>query len=397
MKTVRISIDEGPIGVYVHVPVCASKCPYCDFNSVAARPPEERYVKTVLSELAMTLEREALVRPLSSIYVGGGTPSLLSPEAIAAITGGIRSAFGFRGRIEATIEVNPDTVSASKLKGYKDAGMNRLSIGVQSLRDALLSTLGRPHSATRAVEAFHEGREAGFTNAGVDLIFGVPGQGVKDWEEDVRSIIALGPEHVSVYGLAIEESTPYARLERDGVIRKPPEEDELAMYVSAIALLKDAGFHHYEISNFSRPGHEARHNRAYWRGKDYVGLGAGAHSHLSYPQWGRRWWNAASPDDYMQRIESGRDAIAGSEPLGVAEALDEAIMLGLRDLEAGMDALSFERRFNKPPTEVFSAWAALAQDGFLEEASGTLRLGAKGIPVANEVSSRLAGSAILTY
>ncbi|MBI5886863.1 MAG: radical SAM family heme chaperone HemW [Deltaproteobacteria bacterium] len=387
------SLTEALIGVYVHIPFCVSRCPYCDFNSSASgSPPEDEYVSALVAELSALVQQEGLSRPLASIYIGGGTPSLFSAKGIGAIIHAIKEAMTPVPSIEITIEVNPDSASLDKLKGYRDAGVNRLSIGIQSFDDKILKTLGRPHTAAQAAAAMDAGYKAGFTNIGADLIFGANGQRLEDWLGDVQTLIRLKPEHVSIYGLTVEEGTPYARLYKEARLLKTPQDEEAEMYSSAIALLKEAGWIHYEISNLARPGFQSVHNRAYWRGRDYIGLGAGAHSYLSYPAhpgWGRRWWNVAAPDEYMKAASSGNGAIADSETLDREKALTEAVMLGLRDLETGITAATFQRRFGLPLKEALPAWAGLANDGFIEEYANGLRLSFRGALIANDLFLRL--------
>lgn len=383
---------HAPIGVYVHIPFCASRCLYCDFNSIAdGSPPEARYAAAVAKEIAAIAQSEQLSRPATSIYIGGGTPSLLSTKAVDRILNAIKTVFTSVPPVEITIEVNPNSATLEKLQGYKDAGVNRLSLGVQSTDDLILKRLGRPHSAKDALAAYDAGRKAGFENIGVDLILGVPGQTIEGLKGCVKQIIALAPEHVSTYCLTIEEGTPYARLHQEGRLARLPEDVEIEMYSTAISLLKDAGWIHYEISNLSHPGFQGIHNSAYWHGRDYIGVGAGAHSYLSYPDWGRRWWNTASPEAYMATMETISESLAGSETLTQGEALTEAVMLGLRDLITGMDAASFQRRFNKPLKEALPTWSGLVAAGLIEERGNNLRLTSKGLLISNEVFLRLKG------
>lgn len=384
--------DTSPIGVYCHIPFCVSRCLYCDFNSIAeGSPPEARYASAIATEIAAIVRSKQLNRPLASIYIGGGTPSLFSAKAINRIINAIGASLAPAPSIEITIEVNPDSATLDKLIGYRDAGVNRLSIGVQSLDDAILKTLGRPHSAKDAHAAYDAGRRAGFENIGVDLIFGVPGQTIEGWIDDVKQVIKLAPEHISLYSLTIEEGTPYGRLHQEGRLIKLPEDVEIEMYSTAITLLKDAGWIHYEISNLARPGFQSIHNSAYWHGRDYIGLGAGAHSYLSYPDWGERWWNSASPYSYMAAMETESDGRAGSETLTEGEALTESVMLGLRDLEIGMDAAAFQRRFAISLKESLPAWSRLAAGGLIEEYGDNLRLTGRGVLISNEVFLLLKG------
>ncbi|MEK7772837.1 MAG: radical SAM family heme chaperone HemW, partial [Deltaproteobacteria bacterium] len=365
-----IRAEEKPAGVYAHIPFCIRKCPYCDFTSAAApRPPEDRYVDCLVRELSSRVEKESFdagKTPLESIYIGGGTPTLFSPDSIKRLIENIRGRFSPATGCEVTIEANPDTVDLERLKGFMLAGANRVSIGIQALNDNDLKALGRTHCADKAEESFHLSRQAGFKNIGVDLIFGVPGQRARDFEASVRKVIALKPEHVSVYGLTIEEGTRFHDVYGSGgagVLDLPAEEDEIRMYEAAVRLLKDGGYMHYEISNFALPGRLSVHNRGYWLGRDYIGLGASAHSYLSYPLWGRRWWNTGDVEGYMARMEETGDAVDGLEELTREEAVTEALMTGLRMLDQGIDAESFKDRFGNYPREEFRNWAELEREG----------------------------------
>lgn len=392
------SIIQAPIGVYCHIPFCVSRCLYCDFNSIAdGSPPQARYVSALVAELSALASVENLARPLASIYIGGGTPSLFSAQGIGMIIKAVKAVLTPVSSVEVTIEVNPESATLDKLKGYYDAGVNRLSLGIQSTDDVILKTLGRPHSSKGAFAAYRAGRMAGFKNIGVDLIFGVHGQTVNGWRDDIRRIIDLGPEHISLYGLTIEYGTPYARLHQDGRLTKLTEDVEIEMYADAIELLKAAGWLHYEISNLARPGFESVHNSAYWHGRDYIGLGAGAHSYLSFPDWGRRWWNVDSPYAYMTDMEAESNQRAGSETLTEEQALTESVMLGLRDLESGMNAAAFFRRFNRPVKQALPSWKSLVAAGFIEEHGANLRLTGKGVLISNEVFLRMNATQRASY
>ncbi len=387
-----MEIRDHTIGVYVHIPFCISKCPYCNFSSAAASsPPEKRYADCVLKELSFYLETEGLDgRRLETIYIGGGTPSIFSPQEIERVISSIKGRFiPSENNIEVTLEVNPDTVDPRKLEAYAQGGVNRLSIGVQSFSDAELKSIGRTHSARRALDAFNEAREAGFRNIGVDLIFGLPGQREKDWERSVRKAIGLRPEHISVYGLTIEEGTPFygAFKGRTGL---PSEEAEAAMYEGAVNFLKEAGYIHYEISNFALPGKTSVHNSRYWADKDYLGLGASAHSYVSRPGWGRRWWNALAPQEYMRAIENAGTARVGEEKLRREDAMMEAMMLGLRRLDKGIEGRTFKDRFGSLPKESFKRWEALRKDGLLNGKDDDIVLTPKGVLLSNEVFLKMA-------
>lgn len=401
---------QDTIGVYAHIPYCASKCLYCDFPSVAGAMPEARYVVALLKELDSVNERAGAT--LSSIYIGGGTPSLMTPDAVKTLVNGIKSRFVSDEKIEATIEANPDSIDKKKLDGYLEAGVNRLSIGIQSFNDSTLRAIGRRHDAAQAVNAYYAARAAGFSNIGVDLMFGIPsfgdyeGQDAAEWVETLDKALALKPEHLAIYGLTIEDGTPL-----HGIALTRPKIDDLAdhmeaqaeMYEYAIDRLIGAGYGHYEISNFCLPGFEGRHNRNYWLGRDYIGLGAGAHSYLSpglNHGWGRRWWNTPSPDDYLGlgMIESGGSSVAGGETLTRLQAMIEAVMLGLRMLGSGIDAGVFKDRFGQWPFEALPEAAILERDGLLRFTGGHLKadgkdsniaLTQKGVLLSNEVFKAL--------
>lgn len=387
------------VGVYVHIPYCLSKCPYCDFKSVVLKElPEESYAGCVLTELSSLLRKEEALsgKPLESVYIGGGTPSLFSPLTISRIIRSIRSSFApFKNEIEITLEVNPDGAEPERLKGYREAGVNRLSIGVQSLSDAELRNLGRTHSAGKALASVAAAREAGFTNTGVDLIYGAPGQSVDSFRASLEKVVNLRPEHVSLYNLTLEEGTPFHRtyaVEKDPeAVPLAPEEDELRMYAEAVEALKAAGYLHYEISNWAIPGFEGVHNSRYWTGEAYLGLGSSAHSYLNAPGWGRRWWNESDPELYMRRIGSAGEAVTGVETLGRDEALTEALFLGLRRLGKGIEAASFRARFGLDPKEAFPASKAFEKEGLLVFRGEDLLLTPKGVLVSNEVFLRLRG------
>lgn len=389
--------EKRPIGVYVHIPFCIRKCPYCDFASTASsRPPEERYVESLLRELSSTLERgsfDARGAILQSIYMGGGTPTLFSPDSIGRVIENIMARFSPAPGCEVTIEANPDTVDRDRLKGFRDAGVNRISIGLQALNDRDLKSLGRTHGAERAEGAVHLSREAGFDNIGADVIFGAPGQEMEDLVATVERVAALRPGHVSLYGLTIEPGTRFYELYGPGKTSTPAaglptEHDEIRMYEIASRLLKDAGYMHYEISNFALPGRGSVHNRGYWAGRDYLGLGASAHSYLSCPGWGRRWWNARDAERYMALIEGRGDAVDGLEELTRAEALAEALLTGLRMLDRGIDPGPFKERFGSYPREEFRNLAELEREGFIKSDGEGWLLTQKGVLLANEVFLR---------
>lgn len=381
---------EDTVGIYVHIPFCVAKCPYCDFKSIVTSDIREKeYVESLLRELSSTVEREGVRRvPLESVYIGGGTPSLFSPPSIGRLIESFKKEFLPVDGCEVTIEVNPDSADREKLKGYREAGANRISIGVQSLNDKDLLALGRTHSAGEALEAFHAARVSGFENIGVDLIFGVPGQNGRDWRETVSKVVDLGPEHISIYGLTIEQGTPFAKTyggKSAASMLLPGEGEEAEMYSYAIGLLKGGGWRHYEISNFGKPGFFSVHNRRYWLGKDYIGLGVSAHSYLSYPGWGRRWWNEPGVAKYLESVKGRGESKAGCEALGRDEAMEESLLLGLRMLEGGVNGEAFMKRFGSYPKEIFKKYVKLEKDGFLRLSGEDILLSPSGVLLADEI------------
>lgn len=382
---------DREIGVYCHVPFCKKKCLYCDFKSIEAKgAPSGRFADSIARELEVTTRESGLNDArLSTIYLGGGTPSILSPETIARIIRSTKSFFRPAEDIEVTLEVNPDTVDLEKLTAFREGGVTRLSIGFQALDDRHLALLGRAHTAEAALRAFSLAREAGFTNAGVDLMFAIPGQTLTDWEETLKKVAALKPEHISLYGLTIEEGTPFHGLygkSREGL---PDDELEAAMYLMAKDTLEAAGYLHYEVSNFCLPGFESRHNSRYWSGAEYLGLGPSAHSYLSTPNWGRRWWNVPGPYDYMERVERGESPVEAAEELTKEEAMNEAIMLGLRMPGRGLDGAAFRQRFGLSPEQAFSGWDELISGGLVEPRGKGLLLTRRGLLFLNEILLRL--------
>jgi oxygen-independent coproporphyrinogen-3 oxidase len=310
------------IAVYIHVPFCSSKCHYCDFASFAGiNHLMEPYLNALLEELAASRNVHGGSKA-SSIFIGGGTPSMLSPEMTEKIMKSVVDVFPPSLSAEISIEVNPDSVTEAVLKRYQEIGFNRLSIGVQSFNDRLLKNLGRAHDSHKATTAFGSARRAGFNNISVDLIFGIQDQTSKDFNADLERAISLGPDHISTYQLTVEEGTPLWEMSAAGTIKLPEDDKQLEMYETAIKVLKNAGYIHYEVSNFAKPGKECRHNIAYWMGDEFIGYGNGAHSFIE----GCRYANPDDPEDYIYEIDTaGR---AGVEILADEEdkALDYLLM-----------------------------------------------------------------------
>ncbi|HKV84459.1 MAG TPA: radical SAM family heme chaperone HemW [Ktedonobacterales bacterium] len=391
------------VSLYLHIPFCHAKCHYCDFNSYAGMlGMRERYVDALLREIAYAGERsrhpDGAARRCRTIFLGGGTPSLLLPEQVRAILDAARSAFALDADAEITLEANPGTLEYGRLDEMRAAGINRLSMGAQSFDADLLRWMGRIHTPEEIESAFHAGRAAGFGSINLDFIYALPGQSLATWEATLQRALALAPDHLSLYSLIVEEGTPLFRWVAQGKVT--PAEDDLAadMYECASALLARAGYQHYEISNWARPGHECQHNLTYWRNLPYIGLGAGAHGWT-----GRERYAETRPiRDYLARVAAGSPSArvrAGDDPpaLAVVEretvsaalAMTETAFLGLRLVE-GLDLARFERRFGVTFDAHFGArLAALDGYGLLERSDGTIRLSERGLLLGNEVFERL--------
>jgi putative oxygen-independent coproporphyrinogen III oxidase len=325
------ALGDRPFGVYVHVPFCASICGYCDFNRVV--PGEDgddvaAYVRAALAEIRLARAVLGSGAPrVATVFFGGGTPTLLAPDLLAALLDEIRALFGLEDGAEVTVEANPETVSPPMLAALRAAGFTRISLGMQSAREHVLAALDRRHTPGRAVAAAAEARAAGFAHVSLDLIYGTPGETAADWEASLTAAVGAGVDHLSAYGLTVEPGTRMHARVRSGV-QRAPEDDVLARrYRTADALLGDAGLRWYEISNWAADaGARCRHNVGYWRSADWWGVGPGAHSHVG----GVRWWNVLHPRGYAARLAGGASPAAGRERLDPAERRTERLMLGIR-------------------------------------------------------------------
>jgi oxygen-independent coproporphyrinogen-3 oxidase len=375
--------------LYIHFPFCVQKCRYCDFNSVADTQIDAgEYVAGLTRE--MTLRARMLTAPVSAptLYFGGGTPSLLPPRLVGALVETATRLFGLDADAEITLEANPGTVTPDTLAGYRAAGVNRLSFGVQTFNDPLLARLGRLHTAAEAIRGFEAARAAGFGNVGIDLMHSLPGEDLSHWQDDLKQGAALAPEHLSVYALSVEEGTPFHRLAQQDLLQLPDEDESAAMLEWTGLFLRTAGFDQYEIANFARPGFRSRHNLGYWRRANYLGFGAGAHSFLREPGSGRRWGNVPAPAPYLTMVASGTLPEVDPVQLTMREAMEEFLFLGLRVLD-GVDGAQFRREFGISLPEAFPGEISrLVADGLLEQQGEYCRLTSRAVPVANRVFVR---------
>ena len=387
--------DDGRIGVYVHVPFCERVCPYCDFAVTPVRrlprELEARFAGAVLRELELAAPALA-GRPLETVYLGGGTPSLLRPETVARLLGELRRALPGPGPREVTLELNPGTAEVERIPAFREAGVDRLSVGVQSFDDRILKRLGRAHRAAAARAALEAAGRAGFAELSVDLLYGVPGQELAALEGDLRELRAFGPAHVSAYALEIEPGTPYARGVARGVLRLPPEEAVAAAFLRVEEVLAAGGLRRYEVSNFARPGHEAVHNRRYWLRRPVLGLGPSAVSSRPAGPGTPHGSRAANPRElgaWLEAVEGGEpERFRSVEVLSPEVARAEAAFLALRTRE-GLSARGFEAEFGAPPRAFFGeAIDRLCRAGLLvETGEGDLRLAAKAWLVADSVAA----------
>ncbi len=382
----------GAFSLYVHIPYCVSKCPYCDFNShVAARIPEEEYTRALLRELRHHSEREAWTgRSIKTVFFGGGTPSTFQGASIGAVLDEAARLFGFDEGMEITLEANPGVVDAGRFRDYRSCGVNRISIGAQSFNPKLLQFLGRVHSAEETRQALKSARKAGFDNFSLDLIYGIPGQTVEGVGHDLSQALKNEPPHLSAYNLTIEEGTPFHARYRQGLLKPLDEELEIEMAARVQHTLADAGLERYEISNYARPGLQSRHNVNYWEGGDYLGIGAGAHSHHRRPEdpLGERWQNERLPSGYMRRVSETGDAVTEHEHPELRQAMGEHLFTGLRMI-GGVSVPGFSRRFGTKPENAFPEIADWLSQGLLADDGQRLRFAPRGLLLANELFVRL--------
>jgi len=374
-------MKESALGLYIHIPFCLGKCAYCDFVSYPYDPEAAAgYAKALAQEIYLR-GREYSENAVRTIYLGGGTPTCLPPAMLKRILTLLREHFPVSPEAEITVEANPGTVSNELLESLLSAGVNRLSIGMQSTEDRLLRLLGRRHTAAEGVRAVESARAAGFRNVSVDLLFGIPGQSTGDWGESLAEAVALGPDHISAYGLEVYGETPLGRAAAAGEITICADETFREMYFQAIDYLSASGYVQYEISNFARPGMESRHNLIYWEGKPYLGLGPAAHSYIGR----RRWANTAGLKTYCDALAERKFPVVEERVLTPADEMAEVMFLGLR-LTAGISVSCFRSRFGLEPAAVYGARISrLVAQGLLEADRDRLRLTREALPVANQV------------
>jgi oxygen-independent coproporphyrinogen-3 oxidase len=382
-----MNTDAG-FGVYVHWPFCLAKCPYCDFNSHVRHdaPDEARYARAIAAELAHAASRIA-PRRLTSVFFGGGTPSLMRPETVSTILCEITRHWALQPDTEITLEANPTSVEAERFRGYRAAGVNRLSLGVQALNDTALKALGRMHTADEALTAVAIAKSV-FQRVSFDLIYARPAQTPVEWRAELKRALTEQVEHLSLYQLTIEDGTPFAALYRAGKLRVPDADTARELWDVTQEICDAAGLSAYEISNHARTGAESRHNLVYWRSGEYVGVGPGAHGRIDTEQGRMATATERQPERWLALVEDRGHGLVVDESLGAIERADEFLLMGLR-LREGIERSRFRhlagRDFN--PERV----ASLAGDGLIETtSSGRLRVTAEGFPVLDAIVADLA-------
>ncbi len=379
----RLQHEKGlhiaPAGLYIHIPFCVRKCPYCDFYSVTDLDETEAFVDAIVQEMSLVTRPEVA---FDTIYVGGGTPSLLKPVQLERILGNVFEQFPVGSDVEVSIEVNPGTVTFDSLRAFLHCGVNRVNIGIQSFDDDRLRFLGRVHSTQDGRQAIRFARDAGVKNLGLDLIYGLPDQSVQDWRKDLREAAGHDPEHLSCYMLSYEEGTPLDDRRRAGSFTPLEEAAAAELFGETVNLLGELGYEQYEISNFARKrALRSRHNQKYWCHAPYIGLGPSAHSFVEP----KRWWNQRSLWRYVQLLQRGELPLLGSECLDQEQLLLESILLGLRT-SAGINLALFKRRHGVDFLSEFrQLLARLEAEEFVSVGSDQCRLTLQGMILADTI------------
>ena len=371
-------------GLYVHIPFCRKKCFYCDFSSYAGCENRmEDYTEALCQEMMTqgTLLRAAQPGPPATVYFGGGTPTALPASCLARIIEAVRSNFGWQEDCEFTIEANPGTVSAELFCLLRQKGVNRISLGVQSFNDVLLKKIGRIHRAGEAEEAVMLAKKAGFSNISLDLMYGLPGQDLTDWQASLKKAASLSVQHISIYGLQVEENTVFGRWQAEGKLLLPAEEEAEAMYDYAVEKLPELGFRRYEIANFAQEGKESRHNQSYWHDIPYLGVGAAAHSYWQ----GKRYYNVSGVNEYISlQQEGGKFRFLEEEPTE-KYSMEEFAFLALRTVR-GIDKKTFQQKFGVTLEAVYAeVIQRMKGKGLMAENQEAVYLTPLGMKYGNQV------------
>lgn len=380
------STTPSPFGLYVHVPFCAKKCPYCDFNTYAGL---ESLHTTTIEALCTEMQQWSgtlAERPITTIFLGGGTPTILEPEQLEQLFSTIYNCFSIAPHCEITSEVNPGNADRHKFHVLRSLGVNRLSIGVQSFQQTELQFLGRVHDVADVERAFAAARAAQFDNINLDFMFGLPGQSNQPWSDTLHRALTLAPEHLSLYSLIVEPNTPLHHWVERGRVQEPDEDVAAELYTLAMEVLDGAGYTHYEVSNWAKTAnHACQHNLVYWRNQEYLGIGPGAHSHMAH----RRWGNRRAVPGYIKRVRAGEPLEEFSEELSQPQSMGETMMLGLRLVQEGVSFERFQRKHQVDLRTIFAAeLEQLTAWDLLELDEQRVRLTPAGLMVGNQVFMR---------
>ncbi|MBA4311986.1 MAG: coproporphyrinogen III oxidase [Chlorobiaceae bacterium] len=372
-------------GIYIHIPFCERKCIYCDFYSIEDNSLQQKFVSSLIKEIELS---DAVWQNeiIETIYFGGGTPSVLSPHKIGTILKAIHNRFNISAEPEVTIEINPGTIIPHYFKEYLSSGINRVSIGVQSFRDQDLQFLSRIHNASEATNTILDARRSGFNNISIDLIYSLPTQTLDNWKEIIRRAVEFNPEHISAYNLTVENQTPLSRMVQSGSVTIPEDDLCAKMFRYAMKYLEECGYIHYEVSNYSLPNMESKHNSNYWMHKPYLGLGPSAHSYRN----DLRWWNHRNIGDYLDNIAEGKVPLSGSEHLTPQQTMIEEVMFQLR-----MGKLDFNHLQNKFKIEMDPSQKLikdLINDNYIEYKDGIVKLTENGFVFCDEITKRFLNS-----
>lgn len=372
----------------MHIPFCAQKCYYCDFHSIVVG--DQASFQRVTNNYLVSARREALIyrsqlgnQTLNSLFVGGGTPSLLPASNLADLVAFLLKELPFRSVPEVTIEANPHSLTAPGVVSLREAGVNRVSLGAQAFQDSLLRSLGRVHQAQEITTSVHLLKSGGISNISLDLMYGLPGQTTEQWLETLERAVDLGPQHLSCYSLILEEGTPFAFWKARGLLDLPSEDLQAEMYESARMFLRKAGYEHYEISNFAKPGYQCRHNLLYWKNRPFLGLGSGATGYLE----GKRYTNVADVRQYIEILTNGELPIAHVDQVTPKQEMEETMMVGMR-LLGGVEEREFVERFGRSLFQVYGEEIKdLIMRGLVEYVDGFLRVTERGLYLENQVSA----------
>lgn len=372
--------------LYLHIPFCEKKCIYCDFYSIENSSPMEEFLSTLHVEIDAYAEF-GKQESFETIFFGGGTPSLLSPQQLESILSHLHHTYSIESDAEITVETNPGTVTREKLTAYRTLGVNRLSIGIQSFHEDELRFLSRIHDSAQALDCIRSAREAGFDNLSIDLIYALPDQTKERWEANLQKAVALSPNHISAYGLIVEDNTPLSRMVSSRLVSPKPSDEEAEFYELTMSYLDAHGFEHYEVSNYAKPGFRSRHNYNYWRHENYLSFGPSAHSFWREAGESRRWFNIANLSHYCSALREGKLPLLTEERLSSSQLRTERILLGLRS--DGLDVKRLDSELPSSTTSRVQMIHDLVEAGSATFDGNVLRLTQKGYLICDEICARL--------